>query len=144
MIFPKQNLVDEHLLPAERIDQIMESCVEFLGIRSNLLGSKTTYRNNNPNNLIVFNSNLYIKYKHEYIKVWYGDIDITKKYQELIHLYQDIKLPFYILYEMDGRFNNEDQPNIDRHLIRVDSNGIQLGSQWHEYFNPKTLEPYNE
>lgn len=118
----------------EKQDQITETCIEHLGYLSKLLGSKSGYSKLHPKHVVIFNSNLYVEENGEYVKCWYGDIDITNEHKKLIDLYNDIQTPFYILYEMDGRFGNEDNPMINNHVVRVDNSGITLGDKWTKYF----------
>ena len=68
-------------------------------------GSKSTYRSANPDNLAVFNANL-VSANHKK-KIWYGDLDLTKdghKLKEIAWLLEDT---FYVLQEMDCRFDTE-------------------------------------
>lgn len=90
-----------------------------LGPIGNLISfSKSTYRKLYPNNVIVFNSNLIIDGE----KIWYGDIDVTKSKNELIELSKELNKTIYILYEMDGRFSNEESPLINNYVVKIDPN----------------------
>ena len=67
-------------------------------------GSKSGYRERNPENEIYFNSNIFTL---EEGKVWYGDLDITKDLSVLEEIAKTKGKDLYILSEMDGRFENE-------------------------------------
>jgi len=67
-------------------------------------GSKSGYRDRYPDNLVIFNANIATKKRG---KVWYGDLDVTLDYEKLEAVAEILKEDLYILYEMDGRFENE-------------------------------------
>lgn len=72
-----------------------------------ICGSKSLYREKYPNHKVCFNSNVVAK---THGKIWYGDLDLTldrEKLQEIANMLNDT---LYVLYEMDGRFENENQP----------------------------------
>lgn len=69
-------------------------------------GSKSGYMERNPGNKVVFNANIVIKSRG---KVWYGDLDLTLDREDLRFIATDLKEPLYVLYEMDARFENENQ-----------------------------------
>lgn len=97
----------------EKAQQLAEL---FLGIRSSMLGSKSRYSDRHKENFVVFNSNLITK---EYGKVWYGDLDLTKSEAVLIQLSKALGVELYVLYEMDGRFDNEEAPKIEKAVFKV-------------------------
>jgi len=68
-------------------------------------GSKSGYRDRYPKNLVVFNANIVTKSRG---KVWHGDLDVTIDYEKLESVAEVLEEDLYILYEMDGRFENED------------------------------------
>jgi len=70
-------------------------------------GSKSFYRQNNPDNFVVFNANIVIESKG---KIWHGDLDITNDYKKLRTAAKQIGEPLYVLYEMDCRFGTENDP----------------------------------
>jgi hypothetical protein len=67
-------------------------------------GSKSSYRNRHPDNLVVFNANIVTKSRG---KIWHGDLDITIDYEKLKEVAEKIKEDMYILYETDARFEKE-------------------------------------
>jgi len=70
-------------------------------------GSKSGYKERNPDNFVLFNANIVTKSRG---KVWYGDLDLTMDTPQLMNIARELKEPLYVLYEMDARFENEDQP----------------------------------
>jgi len=73
-------------------------------------GSKTGYRNSNPDHLVVFNANIIVNGE----KVWFGDIDISIHRISLQTIAVEENIDIYILREMDGRFEYEDDPQINK------------------------------
>jgi len=67
-------------------------------------GSKSFYKQDHPDDLIVFNANVLMS---GYGKVWYGDLNLTKDYLVLKEIAQTLNATLYILWEMDGRFGEE-------------------------------------
>jgi len=67
-------------------------------------GSKSGYRSMYPDNLVVFNANIVTKNRG---KIWHGDLDVTLDYGNLEKIAEALKEDLFILYEMDGRFENE-------------------------------------
>lgn len=104
---------------------------EILGMAGRCLGSKSGYCFTHPNNLVVFNSNLFIKNG----KVWHGDLDITVNLEDLKKVTKYLKETIYILYESDGRSfgieserYKETSPNLTRAVISIDKNGnVEIG-----------------
>jgi len=72
--------------------------------------SKCDYNRAHPKHIVVFNGNVCT----EDGKIWYGDIDVTLDEDKLKQLAEAIGEKIYVLYEMDGRFDNEDTPQLDR------------------------------
>lgn len=66
--------------------------------------SKTFYRQEHPDHVVVFNANVFTESSG---KVWYGDLDLTLDSDKLTSIANEIGEPLYVLYEMDGRFENE-------------------------------------
>jgi hypothetical protein len=76
------------------------------GLRiARMLGwSKSRYREENPDHVVVFNANVFTESSG---KVWHGDLDLTKDGDVLKSISKEIGESLYVLYEMDGRFGNE-------------------------------------
>lgn len=66
--------------------------------------SKSGYRDKNPDNLVVFNANIFVLGEG---KIWYGDLDITKERTVLEDIAKELGKDLFILREMDGRFGKE-------------------------------------
>ena len=73
-------------------------------------GSKSFYRKEYPDDLIVFNANVLIS---GYGKVWYGDLNITQDYIILKSIADSLNTTLYILWEMDGRFGEENKSIVE-------------------------------
>ena len=92
--------------------------------------SKSGYKDANPNNLVVFNSNVCT----DEGKIWWGDIDLTLSKEDLIAVAMESGKTVYVLYEMDGRFENEDSPKIEKAVVKFLPDGsFELN---------ETLKPY--
>ena len=79
-------------------------------------GSKSDYSRRHPDNKVYFNANVCTKSKG---KIWYGDLDLTLDGEKLIEFAQNIGEELFILREMDGRFENEGNPKLDKAIARV-------------------------
>jgi hypothetical protein len=66
--------------------------------------SKSTYRNQFPDNEVYFNANIFVLGEG---KVWFGDIDVTRDIDVLESISSELGKDLYILRESDGRFENE-------------------------------------
>ena len=66
--------------------------------------SKSTYRNQFPDNKVYFNANIFLLGEG---KVWFGDIDITRDIDVLESISAELGKDLYVLRESDGRFENE-------------------------------------
>ena len=109
----------------------------FLGPEGAMLGSKSGYSKRNPRHLVIFNANVYAlkttktkKFfgllttkKVEAEKIWWGDIDLTLTHQAVKNLSVEVGHPIVVLYEMDGRFDNEDMPQIQNYVYRANPDG---------------------
>lgn len=96
-----------------------------------ICGSKTLYRDKHPKNLAVFNANVCVGLD----KVWWGDIDITVSKNNLISLSKELNNVVFVLYEMDGRFDNEEEPKITNYVAKFSPDGTyELGERTKEYY----------
>lgn len=102
----------------------MEEIVsKFLGWPGNLLSwSKSGYRDKYPDNLVVFNANVCVGLE----KIWYGDLDITISKDTLVNLSKELNDVVFVLYEMDGRFDNEVDPKIDKYVVKFNPDGTYV------------------
>ena len=88
-----------------------ELAVEALGASGRMVdASKLDYSRRYPTHIVVFNGNVCT----EEGKIWFGDIDVTLDKDKLEILADAIGKKIYVLYEMDGRFDNEGTPQLDR------------------------------
>ena len=71
--------------------------------------SKSRYRMQNPNSVCYFNANI-ITVKDG--KVWWGDLDLTKDGEKLKKIADEAGVILYVLKELDGRFENEDESGV--------------------------------
>lgn len=95
-------------------------------------GSKSGYRENNPGNLVIFNSNVCT----DEGKIWWGDVDVTLSKDELQEIAIAEGKTIYVLYEMDGRFENEDSPKLDQAVVRFLPNGsIKIREDLRQYYS---------
>jgi len=80
-----------------------------------LSGSKSFYRLKYRHNTIVFNSNIFFfnDINQLWEKIWFGDIDISLQGDILKDISKEIGHPLYVVSEMNGRFGNADNQNID-------------------------------
>jgi len=95
-------------------------------------GSKSGYRQRFPHNLTVFNANLCTESE----KIWWGDIDLTFDYEKLEILANAIDKKIYVLYEMDGRFENEEKPRLDQATVVFSPDTpYEIGKRIRDYVN---------
>lgn len=102
--------------------------LSLLGMCGKMIsGSKSGYCQRNPRNLAIFNANVCTQTE----KIWFGDLDVTLSKQVLSQLAQKLNEDIYVLYEMDGRFENEQSPLVNRHVVNFTSEGnMKLGSSY--------------
>ena len=89
-------------------------------------GSKSGYRDRYPNNLVIFNANVCTAQN----KIWYGDLDLALDKEKLSLLAVALGQDLYVLYEMDGRFENKKSPIIKSAQVVFKSDGTwELGQR---------------
>lgn len=64
-----------------------------------------------PGEICVLNANVCTQGRG---KIWYGDLNLTKDVEELKALAVREEEAVYVLREMDGRFDNERSPKLER------------------------------
>ena len=89
----------------EGIQQYFES--HGLYMARMLSGTKWGYQEKHPEDLIIFNANVFMK---DMGKVWYGDLNLTQDYMILKSIADSLDTTLYILWESDGRFGEENKP----------------------------------
>ena len=67
-------------------------------------GSKSLYRRMFPDNDVIFNANIITESQG---KIWHGDLDVTVDRENLEKVAEKLGESLYILYEMDARFEHE-------------------------------------
>ena len=104
----------------EDLSNIAES---HLGMSGRMISfSKSGYIQRHPKHIVIFNSNICT----EGGKIWQGDIDVTLAKDALLDLAREIDRKVYVLYEMDGRFENEDSPKLNRAVATFFPDGTYL------------------
>lgn len=111
---------------------------EALGFVGKCLGSKSIYRYDNPSHLVVFNANVCVK---SVGKIWHGDIDVTKDFEALVKLAENLSETVYVLYEMAARFDKEKAPDYSEFAIMVSPDGTS-GTKLSEYVYFKKGVPH--
>jgi hypothetical protein len=106
---------------------------EALGFSGRMISaSKSGYRDRNPNNFAIFNANVCT----DAGKLWWGDIDLTLSKDALIQAAVAEGQTIYVLYEMDGRFENEDSPKIQEAVVRFLPDGtVKIREDLQQYYN---------
>jgi hypothetical protein len=73
--------------------------------KARLIGhSKSQYREDHPDNDVMFNANIFVLGDG---KVWYGDLDLTLDDNALKRVASELGKDLFILSEYAGRFENE-------------------------------------
>jgi len=123
-----------------RIDENTESeIIDFLYANQLppgklISGSKSAYSRLFPNDLVLFNANIFIE---ERGKIWHGDINLTKQKNILEQIKENFGVDVYVLREMDGRFGLENNPKFKRDATWNTKTG--LNKKYLEYFDNETL-----
>lgn len=97
-------------------------------------GSKSGYSRKYPDHLVLFNANIF---SEDGNKVWFGDLDLTLDSKKLIDIHLELDVNLYVLREMDGRFDNEKNPNFKKDAIWNAEDG--LSEKQCEYYGKTTL-----
>jgi len=106
---------------------------EILGWPGHIVsGSKTFYREKNPTHLVIFNANVCT----DAGKVWWGDVDVTISKNDLSQLAKESGKTIYVLYEIDGRFENEKDPKLDQAAIKFMPDGsFEINESLKKYYS---------
>jgi len=104
-----------------------------------IAGSKSGYRKAYPNNVPIFNSNLVAIEDGKPTKVWYGDLDLTIDHAKLLEASKELETVLYVINEMDGRFENEDNPLLDNYIAKYDAAAsqnlqVELGDRYSKFY----------
>jgi hypothetical protein len=96
------SLVNKELAPRA---VAASKAVKFFGNSGRMVGgSKTIYRDEHPDDLVIFNANLATK---EDGKIWYGDINLSEDLEKLVALAKKLGRRIYVIREIDARFEKE-------------------------------------
>lgn len=110
-----------------KIEEKERVAATLLGMHGKMISSsKSGYRSRNPKHLVIFNANVCT----ESDKIWFGDLDITLDKNKLSKLAQELGEDIYVLYEMDGRFENENNPRIEKYIIKYSKHYYKLGESY--------------
>jgi len=106
---------------------------EALGFSGRMISaSKSGYRDRNPNNFAIFNANVCT----DAGKLWWGDVDLTLSKDALSQVAVSEGQTIYVLYEMDGRFENENSPKIQEAVVRFLPDGtVKIRKDLQQYYN---------
>lgn len=81
--------------------------------------SKSAYSHKHSTHVVFYNANLFTNDQ----KIWFGDIDVTISLPQLAEVAKVLKLFIYVLREMDGRFEEEENPNLMKAIFTIQPNG---------------------
>ena len=110
---------------------------KHLGMAGRMISfSKSGYSQKNPDNLVVFNSNVCIDEGN----IWYGDLDVTLSYDSLSDLAKETGKTVYVLTESDGRFENEEKPRINLAVVKFHPEGGHEVTSPLSYYKKFTLK----
>lgn len=104
-------------------EKILEKTIGYAGRM--MAGSKSGYCKAYPKNVPIFNANLIAIKDGKPTKVWWGDLDLTVDHAKLLKASEKLETPLYVLYEMDGRFDNEELPEMHRFIAKYDASAAQ-------------------
>ena len=110
--------------------EIINKHLGFPGVM--LSGSKNAPKSKFGTHLVVWNSNIVVE---GYGKVWYGDFDITRDEKILQAVARDLGRRIYVLREMDGRFENDKSPKIERAIYVTDGDVGMIGEESAVYYS---------
>jgi len=113
---------------------IYEVFSKYLLPLGKLLGSKSLNRMRLPDDLFIFNANIFAD---EYGKIWWGDLNLTKDKDNLIEISKELGIDLYILSEMDGRFGLENRIDFKEASMWDTING--LSEKMKKYFDENLL-----
>ena len=100
-------------------------------------GSKSSYKDRFPDNLVVFNANIFTE---SHGKIFFGDIDITKDAETLKYIAAELDEVLYVLNEMAGRFENENR--IDFKKVAIWNTETGLSITYKEYYTDDLKRKY--
>lgn len=97
------------------LEQLYVGMEQKLGLSGTLLSSsKSYYKKQFPNHLILFNSNIFTIWNGLKTKIWWGDLNVNLSKDTLLSLSKEFNLPLHCLYESDGRWISPGNVDLDR------------------------------
>jgi hypothetical protein len=116
----------------------IETTTAVLGMPGRMISnSKSAYKEKNPNNLVIFNANVCTND----FKIWWGDLDLTESIEELSDLAEALEEDIYVLYELDGRFENENKPLVNKFAVKFFyDGGLELSNQLKEIYDQTLIK----
>jgi hypothetical protein len=102
-----------------------------------IAGSKSVYKSSKSKDLVIFNANVFMK---DVGKVWFGDLNLTEDYKTLKKISDSLNTTLYILWEMDGRFGEENK-SIDELISKAVWNTDE-DKPTNEWYRKKVKENY--
>jgi len=116
----KQINKEREMTREENIRNLKEFIKKGLGYEGRMISySKSNYIKANKFNVVAFNANMCIAGE----KIWHGDLDITKDVIALSNIAKIAGETIYILNEMDARFENEEDFNINSAIAIFHADG---------------------
>ncbi len=110
-----------------------DAAQKVLGFPGRMLsGSKRAQVTKEGTHLTIFNSNVFVDGVG---KVWFGDIDLVFKEEDLHKLAISFGKKVYVLHEHDGRFENENRPDGEVASVAVYISDGKIGNIGKSYEN---------
>src|SRR5271168_212586 len=107
----------------------MEKLEKILGRSGKMIGgSKSLYRDEHDEELVVFNANVCTK---EDGKIWHGDLNVTLEESKIKKLARELGKRIYVLYESDGRFENEKKPLLKEAVYSTDGADSEFDTEYY-------------
>lgn len=101
-------------------EQHAEAIEETLGYSGRMISlSKSGYEQCFPERAPIFNANVCLAAG----KIWHGDLDLTLDEPKLVELARRVGETVFVLYEHDARFENEDEPLLEKEVYSVTASG---------------------
>jgi hypothetical protein len=116
----------------------IETTTQILGMPGRMISnSKSAYKEKYPDNLVIFNANICTSD----LKIWWGDLDLTKSLGELSGLAEILEEDLYVLYELDGRFENENKPLISKFAVKFFyDGGLELSKHLKDIYTQELVK----
>ena len=111
-------------------NKILELLNERVGVYGRMIsGSKSGYCRINPDNFVIFNANICTANE----KIWFGDLDLTISKEQLISISVETE-ELYVFYEMDARFDKENNFNLSDAAAIFHADGTyEVGEKYKSY-----------